>query len=139
MREPTLMPRRGSPSAEDGLIPLINIVFLLLIFFMVAGQIAQPQDSDIRPPNSASRLPLEPAEIELSMKVSGELMLDGQPVDTDLLAQRLAGGASGQTGVRVSLRADRDATASELDKVFTQLRALGVSTISLHTLHREAD
>ena len=48
MREPTLMPRRGSLSGEDSLIPLINIVFLLLIFFMVAGQIAQPQDADIR-------------------------------------------------------------------------------------------
>lgn len=141
MHEPTLMPRRGSRTADDSLIPLINIVFLLLIFFMVAGQIAQPQDADIRPPSSISRLALEPAEIELSMNVAGELMLNGQALDTETLTRRLASvaSASEQTSVRVSLRADRDATASELGKVFTQLRELGVSTITLHTLYREAE
>ncbi|QJD58137.1 biopolymer transporter ExbD [Pseudomonas sp. gcc21] len=139
MREPTLMSRRGLRSADDSLIPLINIVFLLLIFFMVAGQIAQPQDADIRPPSSISRLALEPAEIELSMKVNGALMLDGVTVDPDTLERRLNSLASEESAVRVSLRADRDATASELDKVFTLLRELGVSTITLHSLYSEAE
>lgn len=139
MFNPSLLPRHGSRTADDSLIPLINIVFLLLIFFMVAGQIAQQQDPDISPPSSASRLALEPTKVELAMNSAGALTLDGQAVDAATLAQRITSLAAEETDIRVSLRADRDATATDLDGVFTQLRDLGVSTITLHTLYTEAE
>lgn len=67
MQDHPLMARRGTANPDDNLIPLINIVFLLLIFFMVAGQIAPQQDMTIDPPESASEKALEPAELELSL------------------------------------------------------------------------
>ncbi|WP_150303764.1 ExbD/TolR family protein [Pseudomonas saliphila] len=139
MFNPSLLPRHGSRTADDSLIPLINIVFLLLIFFMVGGQIAQQQDPAISPPSSASRLALEPAKVELAMNSAGALTLDGQPVDAAALAQRITSLAAEETDIRVALRADRDATAADLDTVFTQLRDLGVNTITLHTLYTEAE
>ena len=139
MHDQPLLPKHGSRTADDSLIPLINIVFLLLIFFMVAGQISQQQDPSISPPSSASRLTLEPAKVELSMNATGALTLDGQAVDSETLAQRITSLAAEEADIRVSLRADRDATAADLDEVFTELRELGVSTITLHTLYTDAE
>ena len=45
--------RKPPRSSDDGLIPMINIVFLLLIFFMIAGQIAQ-QEPNLQLPISQS-------------------------------------------------------------------------------------
>ena len=44
--------KKPNSNSDDNLIPLINIVFLLLIFFMVAGQMQKPLATDITLPVS---------------------------------------------------------------------------------------
>lgn len=139
MHEHLLTPRRPSANADDNLIPLINIVFLLLIFFMVAGQIAPQQDTTITPPESTSRKALEPAPLELTLSASGELRADAQSIDAAGLEARINEATKEGRELRVSLRADRDATAADLDQVFNQLRDHGVSTVTLHSLLKETD
>lgn len=42
----------AAPQSErENVIPLINIVFLLLIFFMIAGQMTQPEVLEVTPPD----------------------------------------------------------------------------------------
>ena len=50
-------PRKDN--TDDQLIPLINIVFLMLIFFMVAGQISEQDAQFIAPPESISEAPTD--------------------------------------------------------------------------------
>ena len=42
------MKRRRQKAPRDPVISLINIVFLILIFFMVAGSLSSPPDPSIR-------------------------------------------------------------------------------------------
>lgn len=42
------------PNQDDNLIPLINIVFLMLIFFMVAGHISESDPIKVQAPSSIS-------------------------------------------------------------------------------------
>lgn len=139
MHDQSLMPRRGKASPDDNLIPLINIVFLLLIFFMVAGQIAPQQDATINPPESASEKPLEPAVLELSLTAAGDLRSEGMDLDEVALQSRITQLTQDDAELRVSLRADLDATAADLDAVFNQLRDNGVSTITLHSRLTETE
>lgn len=133
MQNHSLMPTRGKAHPDDSLIPLINIVFLLLIFFMVAGQIAPQQDPLVRPPESTSRKALEPAPLELSLTRSGELRLDGVAIEPEQLETELAELTAGESELQVSVRADLAATAEDLNRIFDQLRTSGVSTITLHS------
>lgn len=133
MYEQSLTSRHSKANPDDNLIPLINIVFLLLIFFMVAGQIAPQQDITINPPESASRKPLEPAVLELSLSADGELRFADQAIDAAALEAKIIELSQTNEDFRVSLRADLDATAADLDAVFNQLRTHGVSTITLHS------
>ena len=44
---------------EEGVIPLINVVFLMLIFFMMAGQIQKSDPVSIVPPQSINQAKTE--------------------------------------------------------------------------------
>lgn len=122
-------PRKTS-SSDDNLIPLINIVFLLLIFFMVAGQMKAPLAADIKLPSANTELTAE-RDIRLELSSSGELFADGQAISTEQLPALLAG--PGDTGIRVLLLADRDTTAATLDPLLSVLRTAGIVNIRLLT------
>ncbi|HBS14056.1 MAG TPA: biopolymer transporter ExbD, partial [Alcanivorax sp.] len=47
-------PDSGRRPPLEPVLPLINVVFLLLIFFMVAGQLAPRPEGDVEAPDSAS-------------------------------------------------------------------------------------
>lgn len=131
-----LPPRRVRTSADDNLVPMINIVFLLLIFFMVAGQISAP-DGDVSVPQSGSRKPVPEGQLELSLTAGGELLQGGEPLAVAQLPELIAEQAL--VGTRsVVLKADRNATAQSLDQVFAVLRSQGISLVTLRTLSPEA-
>lgn len=47
-------PPKRRPRAES-IVPMINVVFLLLIFFLMTAQIAPPDPFEVAPPNCARR------------------------------------------------------------------------------------
>ena len=53
-------PRR--PRGES-IIPMINVVFLLLIFFLLTAQIAPSTPFPLTPPDSASDIPAEARDV----------------------------------------------------------------------------
>ncbi|SLN56586.1 Biopolymer transport protein ExbD/TolR [Aquimixticola soesokkakensis] len=59
-------PRRAR---EENVIPMINVVFLLLIFFLMTAQIAPPEPFEVDPPATGS---LEPSEGEFTLYVGPE-------------------------------------------------------------------
>jgi len=48
-------PERRPDPTEERVLPLINVVFLLLIFFMLAGSLSVTEPFDIEPPASQSQ------------------------------------------------------------------------------------
>ena len=131
-----LYPRRTTASADDNLVPMINIVFLLLIFFMVASQINAPE-GEIRPPQSNSQKPVPPGQLELSLTAGGDLSRDGEPLSIAQLPALIADQASAGR-LNVVLKIDQTALAEDLDRVFAVLRSQGISLITLQTLNPEA-
>ncbi len=101
-----LPPRRHERIHIDSSLPIVNIVFLLLFFFMLVGQTTRPEPG-IELARTAD-LPLEqlPRPI-LMIATDGAWLLDGEPVSPELLPAALPGG-SGQV---LHLMIDRDAPA----------------------------
>lgn len=132
----SLYPSRLRASADDNLVPMINIVFLLLIFFMVASQISAP-DGEIRPLQSSSQKPVAAGQVELSLTAGGDLLQEGQPLGIEQLPALIGDQASG-SGLTVVLKADQAVLAEDLDRVFSVLRSQGISLITLRTLNPEA-
>lgn len=128
---------RRQLSMDDRLIPLINIVFLLLIFFMIAGQISQQQNQQIRPPLSDS--PKEAARPDWMLEVdAGKAMsLNGDAVTLAELPQVLSARSADHTTQQMALKMDRSLRAEDLDEVLNLLRSSGEMTVTLLTQAQE--
>lgn len=123
---------RRKTSGDENLIPLINIVFLLLIFFMVAGQI-QPQDgSDIQPPVADSVDGEAPAVVDVQIDRQNVIRLDGAVVTMTQLELSLAGERYANAE-HLIIKADRDVLAVELGVLLDGLRSSGIASIRLLT------
>lgn len=116
-------PRR--PRGES-IVPMINVVFLLLIFFLMTSHLAQPEPFDVTPPQA--ELEAEPeAERVLFIDSEGNMHFDGAEADAALTA--LA--ASQEEGSIVLIRADAKLGATKLAEILRQLAENGMSRAEL--------
>lgn len=142
----------GSPSAgfhlarpavekdtENHLIPMINIVFLLLIFFMLAGAIRSTDAFPVDPPES--RQPEFPVTdgIMLLLGADGRLAIDNDILSASewgKLAERLLpDGIAADTPLpALWIQADQHTPALLLVDLLERLRTFGVSQVHLLTL-----
>ena len=123
---------RRKSSSDENMIPLINIVFLLLIFFMVAGQI-QPQDgSDIQPPVTSELETDAPPVVDIQINRQNEIQLDGQSMSLSRLQVALATERYANAE-HLLIKADRDVKAADLGVLLDGLRESGIDSIRLLT------
>lgn len=132
-----LLPKKSMRGGDNNLIPLINIVFLLLIFFIIAGQIDPSRDESIQAPLSGSNKPVDRSLSMLTMDSSGVISLDGEIVKIQDLETLLAEDLADQVAPVVAVKADKYAKASDLDRLFDALRMLGIVKITLYSIARE--
>lgn len=103
--------QKGKALDSLNLTPLIDVVFLLLIFFLVATQFSQDdQQLPIKLPSAQSAVPMtiEPEELVVHIAQDSTMMVRGQGVDLatleGILRQALADNPVQQT---VVLRGDK--------------------------------
>lgn len=129
-------------NTDDALVPLINIVFLMLIFFLLAGTIGPSQTVPIEPPAADTRTPLREESLELVIDQAGTVHLRGEVVPLEQLAatvQAAFGELRQQAGtrVRLDLLADYRLPAAQLDPVLLALREAEIEDIYLKTRARQ--
>ncbi|MCP4287600.1 MAG: biopolymer transporter ExbD [Gammaproteobacteria bacterium] len=127
---------------DDHLIPLINVVFLMLIFFMVIGRIAPSDLFQIDPPLSQSHRQLANNSITILIAANGALAVDRKAVSLETLIptlevalQTAADKSSEKPGIHI--RADGLLTAGQLAPILEQLRSSGKSKVRLLTSSSE--
>lgn len=143
-------PDSGRRPPLEPVLPLINVVFLLLIFFMVAGQLAPRPEGNVDAPDSASADTKENLDqFMLVLDKEGRLLHQGQPVDTtrvaDLIREHRRAAASDTHVTQpkaaegtdakqpVRLMADADTALSTLRDSLETLRDAGVEEVRLVT------
>jgi biopolymer transport protein TolR len=127
------MPRR-LPDEDARVLPLINIVFLLLVFFMIAGHMSATGPFEIDPVQSASTGLPQPENLTLYMAADGRLALDGVELDIEELEAAVRARHAADAGLRVRLQADGRTEAMQVVFVMERLRAAGTERLELLTL-----
>jgi len=124
-----LMTTRQRTNSDDNMIPLINIVFLLLIFFMVAGQIKAMPSPDLQLPESTLEHQPQASSQRLELAANGDIRLNGEVLSVEALTEQLQQLDAGE----IALFADRRANAEQLTAVLQPLRQLEQLRVQLHT------
>ena len=129
-----LWPRRRRVDDGNGMIPMINIVFLLLIFFLVAGQVSAIRGEGLDLPEGHTTSKPRSGALQLAIDREGGLRLDGQPIPLEALAPRLAeqqANADTTPASAVHLLVDRDLSAARLGPVLEVLRGHQAESVRL--------
>ena len=134
---------------ELSLIPLINVVFLLLIFFMLAGTITPSDPLQVEPPGSKQGRSAKRETPQLLLDAQGRIALDGALVAPGELKARLraliaahdSSAVAGQPALDVddastaplilSVKADGAVISSQLRPLLAELKALGIEQVQL--------
>lgn len=118
-------------SAAENVLPLINVVFLLLIFFMLAGALEKADLLDIDPPETlGTELPDGTTAILLVDK-DGTLSFRDEIVRRDQIVARLTAWFTEHPDGRLKLKADAKSDAADVIALIEELRAVGLKELGL--------
>jgi biopolymer transport protein ExbD len=123
--------------AEIQMTPLIDMVFILLIFFVVTTSFVTETGIGIERPqaNLSESLPRE--SITVAVRSNGQIVLGGQ--DTGLFSVRpyVERRFRNQPGLAVVIVADRTVPIDRIVRVMDEIRAAGATDIALATEREE--
>jgi biopolymer transport protein ExbD len=132
------MPKEKRALPENT-IALINVVFLMLIFFLIVGTVAAPLSKDLQPAWTSQRPLVPPHPQVIEINAAGEISFQGKSIALDRLgstARQITTANSDENFIK--LAADHELEAGRLIEILETLKAAKVDNIRLVTLDRMA-
>jgi len=122
--------RRQSESSSMGitLAPLVDVVFLLLIFFMVSTTFQVQPGLEVNLPQSSSTTEVESEPWVITIRPEGNLYLDNEQISLSDLKETL-----GESDRGVILKADRQVPHGAVVSVLDQVKEAGIGVVDIST------
>ena len=132
------MRRRSSRSSTDqtadiDMTPMLDIVFIMLIFFIVTTSFVKESGIDVNRPTAQTAETKEQGHIIVSIKADGEIWIDKRPVDIRAVRANVARLHAENPLGSVIIAADRDTKTRDLVQVMDQIRLAGIINASIAT------
>lgn len=122
----SLPPRR----ARVSLTPLIDVVFILLVFFMLASSLLQWRSIDLDASAKAAAAPSKDKSIIVDVRLDG-IRIGNETIALDTLSQRLEAKIAETPDQRVLVRPAAGVLLQDAIVVLDRLKAAGVTNMSL--------
>lgn len=130
--------RRSTMPEGEPILPMINVVFLLLIFFMIAGALERADLFRVEPPQAEAGRQDEAGGGVLLIGEGGQLAFDGKPLSRAGLADALRAFQDAHPAAVLKIKADAQAEAVEVVRLLRDVRAAGAGQVVL-LASRKAD
>lgn len=126
--------KKGS-NAEVDMSPLIDMVFILLIFFMVSTTFVKDMKLDIDRPSASSAQKASTKAIRVYIDKTGDVYVDNQPVQIWVLQGKLRDLLRATTEKSLLVVTDEGIKASRLIEVVDQCRLAGAKDVGVSTVN----
>ena len=125
---------RKQPEAAIDLTPCIDMVFILLIFFMVSTTFVKDMKVDIERPGAQSTSAASTKAVRVYIDKQGETYIEGQPIRVWVIQSRLRDLLKGSTQKSVLVVTDEVVPAGRLVEVVDQARMAGADDVGVATV-----
>lgn len=128
--------RHNDESGEQAnvdMTPLIDVVFILLIFFILSASFQQQNQIKVERPNSQVTDSISNVSITVSVDEQGQIWFDNQPVEVELLTSRVKQKAAQASNVSVVIDVDKSVDSGRLIQVVDKVRIAGVNNVAVAT------
>ena len=132
------MRRRASRSASEqsseiDMTPMLDIVFIMLIFFIVTTSFVKESGIDVNRPTAQTAERKEQGHIIVSIKPNGEIWIDKRQVDIRAVRANVSRLHAENPLGSVIIASDKDTKVHVLVQVMDQIRLAGISNASIAT------
>ncbi len=125
---------RREVASQLDITPLIDMVFILLIFFMVSTTFVKDMKLEVERPAASSSQRTTNKEIRVHLERSGALHIDGLPVKPWMLQSRVRDLLKAGASKQVLVVTDRLVPAEKLIEVVDQCRLGGAAEVGVATV-----
>ncbi|NCF13082.1 MAG: biopolymer transporter ExbD [Verrucomicrobiaceae bacterium] len=120
-------------SSEINISPLIDVVFILLIFFIVTTVFIEETGVDVNKPRAASAESLEKQAILLAVTASGQVYQGGRSIGVDGVRSVVAAMLENDGATPVIIQGDAAANHGTIVKVIDAAKLAGAQSVNLAT------
>ena len=113
--------------------PLIDVVFILLIFFMVSTTFVKDAQLELERPSAQSAEPADTKSVRISIDRSGDIYLGDTPIRLWMLQGRVREELRSASESNVLVVVDRGIAAERLIDVVDQCRLAGAKNVGVIT------
>ena len=130
---------RGGSTVEQvlDLAPMVDIVFTLIIFFMLTSPFITQWGVKVDLPRLRSVQPIKSAEVEIRVTADNRIFLSGREVSIKLLKEELLRLA--ETGRSVTIMGDENSSLGVAFQVWDAARSAKIKDLNIQTRIKEAE
>ncbi|GAA3925092.1 biopolymer transporter ExbD [Litoribacillus peritrichatus] len=119
--------------SEIDMTPMLDIVFIMLIFFIVSTTFVKEAGVEINRPAASTAEKQESTGVMLAVTADGLIWLEGDQTDVRMIRPKLERLKVEQPDVSVMVQADENAKTGVLIKVMDQIKLAGIAQVAVAT------
>lgn len=128
--------RSKKPIRQVSMVPLINVVFLLLIFFLVAGTVKSVEIIDVELPEAVSGQLVDEGPVEILLGRYQEIIINDAPVVLGNVSTHMKRLLKDNPQRVITLKPDARMSASRMIEVMHRIKEGGGQNVSITTQQR---
>ncbi len=131
MRRPIIQAGGAEEENEINLTPMLDVVFIMLIFFIVTASFVKEAGIDVNKPDAPTAVRQEKANILVAISESNQIWIDRRQVDPRAVRANIERLHAENPEGAVIIQADRKAYTETLVTVMDAARQAGVFNVSI--------
>ena len=120
-------------NSDIDMTPMLDIVFIMLIFFIVTTSFVKESGIDVNRPTAKTAERKEQGNIIIAIKANGDIWIDKRQVDVRAVRANVARLHAENPLGAVIITADKNSKTDSLVKVMDQVRLAGIMNASIAT------
>lgn len=117
--------------SQIDLTPMLDVVFIMLIFFIVTSTFVKESGVDVSRPNADTAVVTESNSIQIGITSANQIFMDKRLIDKRAVRANVERGLAENPGAAVIIVADADSKTETLIEVMDQARLAGAESVSV--------
>lgn len=113
------------------LTPMLDVVFIMLIFFIVTSSFVRESGIEINRPSAKSAVQVKNGNILVAISANNEIWIDKRMIDISAVRANIARLHAEMPQSSVIVQADTDAKSGILIKLVDQIKLAGIANVSV--------
>ncbi|HCG71091.1 MAG TPA: biopolymer transporter ExbD [Gammaproteobacteria bacterium] len=119
--------------SQVDLTPMLDVVFIMLIFFIVTSTFVKESGVDVTRPNAETAVPTDASSIQIGITSNNQIYFDKRLVDKRAVRANIEKGLAESPGAAIIIIADALSNTETLIEVMDQSRLAGAENVSVAT------